>query len=326
MKYVQCVLVAAFFLLGGCSSGETEGGEGTTAAGQQDLRIVFVTHGQAADPFWSVVQNGMRDAAQEVGVEVEYQAPRSYDMVVMGRLIDATVASDPDGMVVSVSDPDALRTPIQKAVKAGIPVISVNSGYEAAQKMGVLAHVGQTEYEAGYEGGKEMAAAGVEKALCVNHSIGNVSLDRRCEGFSDAFEEAGGTTELLATEVGDPNEAQQRIQARLSSDATIDGLITLGPSMTQPALRALQETETQDRVTMATFDLSPRILEGIEDGDILFAIDQQPYLQGYLPVTMMALRLRNNASFPDEVVRTGPAFVTDENVAELRDLTEKGLR
>lgn len=322
---IRGLVVAALLLLGGCSSGDAGDG-GNSSSAERDLRIVFVTHGQAADPFWSVVQNGARRAAEEVGVTVEYQSPESFDMVVMGQLIDAAVASSPDGLVVSIPDPDALRRPIQKAMEAGIPVISINSGAEAAQELGVLTHVGQTPYEAGYGGGQRIADAGVRKVLCVNHSVGNLALDRRCEGIADAMEEAGAASEVLAAEVGDPTESQQRIQARLSSDSTIDGLFTLGPSMIQPALRALGETESHDRVTMATFDLSPQTLDGIEEGDILFAIDQQQYLQGYLPVVLMNLHHRNRSAYPEDVFGTGPSFVTEENVDALQNLTKKGLR
>jgi len=323
--FIRGLFVAGLLLLAGCGSEATNSGDGSAGA-EQDLRIVFVTHGQAADPFWSVVQNGARRAAEEVGVSVEYQSPDSFDMVVMGQLIDAAVASRPDGMVVSIPDADALREPIRKAVEAGIPVISINAGYEISKELGVLTHIGQTQYEAGYRGGERLAEEGVDHAVCVNHSVGNSSLDRRCDGFADALEENGASSELLAVEVGDPTESQQRIQARLSSNPDIDGLLALGPVMTQPALRALDETESQDRVTMATFDLSPGILQGIEEGDILFAIDQQQYLQGYLPVILMNLHHRNRSAFPDDVMRTGPALVTSDNVDALKTLTDKGLR
>lgn len=317
-------LYLVFVLLGGCSNGDAGSAAGTDAR-QDNLRIVFVTHGQAADPFWSVVQNGARQAAEEVGVKVEYQSPDSFDMVAMAQLIDATVASRPDALVVTLVDPDALRRPVQKAMEAGIPVVSINAGHETAQELGLLTHVGQTEYEAGYQGGERMAAIGVEKALCVNHTIGNVALDQRCEGFADAMEEAGATTELVSAEVGDPTESQQRMQASLS-DPEVDGLMTLGPSTVPSALRALRETDRRDQITMATFDLSPEILQGIEEGTIRFAIDQQQYLQGYLPVILLTLHLRNRSAFPDDVMRTGPAFVTEDNVDELQNLTERGLR
>lgn len=322
----RCLLVSALLLLVGCGSEATNSGT-TSSAPEQDLRIVYVTHGQAADPFWSVVQNGARQAAEELeGVTIEYQAPDSFDMVVMGQLIDAAVASSPDGLVVSIADPDALRRPIQQAMKAGIQVISINSGFEASKELGVMTHVGQAPFDAGYAGGKHLAETGVRKVICVNHTVGNVALDRRCEGLADAMEEAGGSSKVLAAQVGDPTESQQRIQAQLSSDPEIDGLLALGPSTTKPSLRALRETESHDRVTMATFDLSPRILREIKEGRIRFAIDQQPYMQGYMPIVLMNLHHQNSSAYPDDVMRTGPAFVTEENVGELMKLTEKGLR
>ncbi|MDQ4076164.1 MAG: substrate-binding domain-containing protein, partial [Chloroflexota bacterium] len=153
--------------------------EAATAAQRSDIRIVVVTHGQAADPFWSVVKNGVDQAANDMGVTVEYQAPQTFDMVQMAQLIDAAIATDPDGLVVSIPDPDALGDSVRAAVEAGIPVISMNSGSDVAEELGVLNHVGQTEYEAGFGGGERMAEAGVTNALCVNQEVGNIALDLR---------------------------------------------------------------------------------------------------------------------------------------------------
>lgn len=318
---IRLLLAAMLLVLGACSSGSA-GDE----ADEENLRIIFITHGQASDPFWSVVQNGARQAGRDMGIRVEYQSPDSFDMVVMSQLMDAAIASNPDGLVVSLPDEGALRAGVQDAMEVGIPVISINAGEDIAQQMGVLTHVGQTEYEAGYGGGERMAEAGVERALCVNQEVGNTSLDVRCQGFVDAMEEAGASAEMLAVELGDPTESQQRIEARLSSDADVDGILLLGPTTVEPALRALRETGQSEEVELATFDLSPEILQAIEDGDMLFAIDQQQYLQGYLPVVMLGLYLRNGNTFPNEIIRTGPAFVTAENVEALSDLTRQGTR
>ena len=308
--------------LSACAGNGAEGGEDAAP----DLRVVFVTHGQASDPFWSVVQNGGRQAGHDLGVRVEYQAPESFDMVVMAQLIDAAVASNPDGLVVSMPDVDALGAPVRAAMEAGIAVVSINSGNDVAKALGVLIHVGQTEYEAGYGGGEKMAAAGVTRAFCVNQEVGNLSLDRRCQGFADAMEAAGSSVEVLSVELGDPTESQQRIQAGLDANPDVDGLLTLGPTGALPALRALRETGKIDQITMATFDIAPEILAAIEAGEVLFAIDQQQYLQGYLPVVVLALYLRNENTLANDIVRTGPGFVTSENVARLKALTRKGTR
>lgn len=291
-----------------------------------DIRIVVVTHGQAADPFWSVVKNGVDAAAADLGVTVEYQAPATFDMVAMSQLIDAAVASNPDGLVVSIPDPDALEDSITAAIDAGIPVISINSGSDVAEAFGVLAHIGQTEYEAGFGGGQRMAAAGATNALCVNQEVGNVALDLRCQGFTDAMEEAGGTVEVLAVDLADPTGTQNRIAATLTADDTIDAVFTLGPTGASPALAAIDEMGMMGDVMLATFDLSPEVLEAIAAGDMLFAIDQQQYMQGYLPIVYMTLFIENLNTPGSTVVLTGPGFVTQENAAEIISLSEAGTR
>lgn len=291
-----------------------------------DIRIVVVTHGQAADPFWSVVKNGVDQAARDMGVNVEYQAPDTFDMVAMSRLIDAAVASRPNGLVVSIPDADALGDSVRAAVEAGIPVVSINSGSDVAEELGVMVHIGQTEYEAGFGGGERMAAAGVTNALCVNQEVGNVALDLRCQGFTDAMEAAGATVEVLAVDLADPTESQQRISAALSSNPDVDGILTLGPTGAAPALQALQSENLLDRIKLATFDLSPEVLEAIENGDVLFAIDQQQYLQGYLPIVLLTLYNTNLNTIANDVLMTGPGFVTQENAARVIELARQGTR
>ena len=159
-------------------------GDGTAttsgdAVSQSDLRFVVVSHGQSSDPFWSVAANGVSAAAADMGVTVEYQAPGTFDMVEMSQIIDAAVDSGPDGLVVTVPDADALGPSIEAAVAAGIPVISMNSGSDAFADLGILVHVGQTEYEAGLIAGRTFAEEGVTNALCINQEVGNVALDLR---------------------------------------------------------------------------------------------------------------------------------------------------
>ena len=302
------------------------GGAGAGNAQRSNLRFVVVTHGQAADSFWSVVKNGVDQAAKDMGVRAEYQAPNTFDMVQMSQLIDAAVASKPDGLVVSIPDADALNSAITKAVDAGIPVISINSGSDVAPKLGLLTHVGQTEYEAGFGGGQRMAESGVKSALCVNQEVGNAGLDARCQGFTDAMQKAGGKVEVLAVELANPTESQQRIQAALSSKPDVDGVLTLGPTGAAPALQALQAANKLDAVKLATFDLSPEVLQAIQQGQILFAIDQQQYLQGYLPIVMMTLYKTNLNTIANPVLMTGPGFVTKENAGRVIDLSKQGTR
>lgn len=301
-----------------CSGSQDPSGESGTE--DESVRIVVVTHGQAADPNWSVFQSGVQEAGAHAGVRVEYQAPESFDMVTMGQQIDAALASDPDGMVVTIPDADALDEPIRSVIEAGIPVISANSGSVVSDSLGALLHVGQPEYEAGFRGGERLAEIGVESAFCVNMEVGNVALDRRCEGVADALSEAGGSSRVLAVELGDPTETQQRVQAALSSNPEVDGLITLGPTAAGPTLQALENTDRGEAITLATFDLSEEIFTAIEAGRIAFAVDQQFFLQGYLPVTLLALHVRRNHRVRNDVIATGPRFVTSDNVDQIRTL------
>lgn len=304
---------------------ETETAAPAPQAARSDIRIVVVSHGQASDPFWSVVKNGVDQAAADMGVTVEYQAPQTFDMVAMSQLIDAAIASGPDGLVVSIPDADALGDSIREAIAAGIPVISMNSGSDVAQELGILNHVGQTEYEAGFGGGERMAAAGVTNALCVNQEVGNVALDLRCQGFTDAMAEAGGTVEVIAVDLADPIDSQQRISAAVVANNP-DGILTLGPTGAAPALAALEEEGLLGTIQLATFDLSPEVLEAIRDGNMLFAIDQQQYLQGYLPIVMLTLLNTNLNTVANDVIMTGPGFVTQDTAAQVIELSAAGTR
>jgi simple sugar transport system substrate-binding protein len=302
---------------------ETGGAAAQTDRG--DIRIIVVSHGQASDPFWSVVKNGVDQAAADMGITVEYQAPQTFDMVAMSQLIDAAIASEPDGLVVSIPDADALSDSITAAIDAGIPVISMNSGSDVAKDLGILVHVGQTEYEAGLGGGERMAAAGVTSALCINQEVGNVALDLRCQGFTDAMTEAGGTVEVVAVDLADPIDAQQRIDAAITANNP-DGVLTLGPTGAAPALAALEESGLLGEIQLATFDLSPEVLEAVRDGNMLFAIDQQQYIQGYLPIVLLTLYNANLNTIANDVLMTGPGFVTQETAAQVIDLSAAGTR
>jgi simple sugar transport system substrate-binding protein len=317
----RAALAVAIWGCGGAEAGKP-GGEGRSG-----VRIVMVSHGQTSDPFWSIVANGADDAARELGVRLEYQSPSGFDMVRMSQLIDAAVASRPNALAISVPDPDALGSSIKAAVAAGIPAISVNSGDEAWQRLGFLAHIGQTEYEAGRAAGERLAEGGARRVLCVNHEVGNVSLDTRCRGLGDGLSKRGATMQVLGVALADPEDATQRIRGALARDAKVDGLLTLGPGGAAPALAALREGGKLGRIAVGSFDLTPEVLAAVRDGQLLFAIDQQPYLQGYLSIVLLTKYLETRA-MPGggQIIRTGPTFVTKENAADVIALAERGIR
>jgi simple sugar transport system substrate-binding protein len=167
-----------------------------------------------------------------------------------------------------------------------------------------------------------MAAEGVTNTLCVNQEVGNAALDLRCEGFAEGL--GGVPSEVIAVDLSDPASSEATIEAAISSDPTIDGVLTLGPTGAAPALAAL---EGNDAVQLATFDLSPEVLEAIDAGTMLFAIDQQQYLQGYQGVTIMTLFVQYGLLLGGgDVVRTGPGFVTADTAAQVIELSAEGIR
>lgn len=295
-------------------------------ASRSKLHFYVITHGQAADPFWSVVKKGVEQAAHDMCVTATYEAPPTYDMVAMSHLIDTAVATHPDGLVVSIPDASALGPSIKAAVAAGIPVISINSGADVAKSLGVLVHVGQTEYQAGLGGGQKMAAAGVKHALCVNQEVGNTALEQRCQGFTDAMKQAGGTVKEIGVDLNNPTQSKQTIEAALQHDPSIDGILTLGPTGATPAIQALQDLNKLGQIKLATFDLSSDVLQAIKNGQMLFAIDQQQYLQGYLPIVLLTLYKTNLNTVANDVIMTGPGFVTQDNVNQVIQLTAQGTR
>jgi simple sugar transport system substrate-binding protein len=314
--------LAALVVVAGCGGEGGGGSEGGGGAPRKDIRIAVVTHGQASDPFWSVVKNGVDQAAQDMGVEVEYSAPETFDMVQMSQLIDAAVASEPDGLAISIPDPAALQESVQKANEAGIPMVTLNSGVDVYEQLGALTHVGQTELIAGQGAGERLAQEGVDNALCINQEVGNVALDERCQGFEQGL---GGQVEVVAVPLDNPTDAQAKIETAISQNPDLNGMLALGPTGAEPALAALKESGRQQDITLATFDLAPAVLQAIDDGDMAFAVDQQQYLQGYLPIVFLT-NYAQYGTVPASEVLTGPAYVTQDNAKQVIDLSKKGIR
>jgi len=292
------------------------------AAAQQNSRIIVVSHGQANDPFWSVVKNGVTAAGQDMKVQVDYRAPETFDMVAMGQLIDAAVNQRPAGLIVSIPDASALGASIKKAVAAGIPVISMNSGSDVSKGLGALLHVGQDETDAGRIAGAKLKEMGGKVGLCVNHEVGNVSLDLRCKGFTEGF---GGKVTVLPVS-NDPADIRAKVKAALSSDPSVDTIMALGaPLSGEPTVAAVKEAGKTGAVRVASFDLSANFLKAVSAGEAAFAIDQQQYLQGYLPVTFLALNAKYGL-IPGGDVASGPNLITKEKAAQVVDLSAKGIR
>jgi simple sugar transport system substrate-binding protein len=313
---------------GGTSNNTNTSPSSSSNPARANLKFYVITHGQATDPFWSVVKKGVDQAAHDMGVQAIYEGPASgtFDVAAMAKLIDTAVAAHPDGLVVSIPDPNALGPSIKAAVAAGIPVISINSGSDVAKSLGVLVHIGQTEEQAGIGGGQKMGAAGVKHAICVNQEVGNAALTLRCKGFAEGLAQTGGTVKVIGVNLSNPTQTQQTIEAALQHDPTIDGILTLGPTGASPTIKALQDLNKLGQIKLATFDLSSDVLNAIKNGQMLFAIDQQQYLQGYLPIVLLTLYKTNLNTIANDVLQTGPGFVTSANVNQVIQLTAQGTR
>ncbi len=297
-------------------------GAASSAVFADEISIIVVSHGQANDPFWSVVKNGVTKAADDMKVNVDYRAPETFDMVAMSQLIEAAVNQEPDGLIVSIPDGDALGDAIKKAVAAGIPVISMNSGSDVSKSFGALLHVGQEEFDAGVAAGEKLADLGGKKGICVNQEVGNVSLDQRCAGFTKGF---GGNVSILPTS-NDPSEIAAKVRAAIDSDDAIDTILALGAATAgEPSIQAVEDAGKHGKINIATFDMSPGFLQAISDGKAAFAIDQQQYLQGYLPVSFLALRARFGL-MPGGNVPSGPNLITKDKAAQVVDLSAVGIR
>jgi len=312
-------------ILDACTSNTTSTST-STSGNRGNIHLAVVTHGQASDPFWSVVKNGVAQAAKDMGVNYSYDAPPTFDMVKMSQLIDSKVASKPDGLIVSIPDASALGGSIKSAVSAGIPVISINSGSDVYKSLGALTHIGQTEELAGMAGGENMGKAGVQNALCINQEQGNAALELRCKGFQEGLVKTGGKVTELVVDLKNPTDTQQKITSAFQR-TPYDGVLALGPTGAAPALAALQAAGKLGQIKLGTFDLSADVLSAIAAGNMLFAIDQQQYLQGYLPIVILTLfKLYLLLPGGGQPVLTGPNLVVKDTAARVIDLSKQGIR
>ncbi|MGK8556251.1 sugar ABC transporter substrate-binding protein [Nocardia gipuzkoensis] len=281
--------------------------------------VAVVTHGSAGDAFWNVVKNGAEAAGKDLGIRVEYNA--SGDPGQQAKLIDNAVAQGVDGLVVSMANPEALRPSVEKAVAAGIPVVTINSGEAESAKFGAFVHVGQSESLAGQAAGRRLADAKRTKMLCVIHEAGNIGANQRCEGATKAF----GNATTLQVDINNPTDAQSRIKGALEADRSIDAVLTLNSQVAARAVDAVREAGSA--ATVATFDLNSDVVEALRAGRLLFAVDQQQYEQGYLPIVLLRMYRTNlNTVGGGAPVQTGPGFVDKSNVEAVAALVAQGTR
>ncbi|MFJ1748237.1 sugar ABC transporter substrate-binding protein [Streptomyces sp. NPDC088116] len=331
VRAIGAVLAAALGVstLAGCSStggkraeerAQQATAEGRSAVNTPKWTVAMVTHSGDGDTFWDIVQNGAEQAAVKDNINFLYA--NSDEGQEQAQLVQSYIDKNVDGLIVTLAKPDAMKAVVTKAVKAGIPVITVNSGVEKSKSFGALSHIGQDETIAGEAVGEELDKRGKKKALCVVHEQGNVGHEQRCAGARKAF---GGQLQNLYVDGTSLPDVQASIEAKLQADHGIDSVVTLGAPFADAAVKAKETSGSEAEVD--TFDLNAKVASDLESGTLGFAVDQQPYLQGYEAVDLLWL-YRYNADVlgGGRPVLTGPQVVTKEDAGALEEYTKRGTR
>lgn len=325
-KALAAALLAVVAGLGGCSStGGAPRNEhgGDTAGGVDTPRYVvaMVTHGAPGDTYWDLVRKGAEDAAKKDNIELRYssdpQAPNQANFV--RSAVDAGV----DGIAVTLPNAEAIGPAARDAVDHGIPVVGLNAGMTAYRDYGLSGFFGQDETVAGRAAGERLRDEGKKKVLCVIHEQGNSSQEARCAGVRDGL--GGGAVDLLYVNGQDLTSVQSTITSKLSQDKSFDTVFALQAPVAMRAVESVQQSGAQAQV--ATFDTNAELVGAIKDGRVAWAVDQQPYLQGYLAVDSLWLAKRNGATLGGgQAVYTGPSFVDSSNVDTIEEAAKAGMR
>ncbi|MET9291393.1 sugar ABC transporter substrate-binding protein [Streptomyces sp. NPDC003077] len=330
VRAVSVVLAAVLAgSLAGCSSTGGKRAEDERAARAAGGRaavdtprwtFAMVTHSGDGDTFWDIVQSGAEQAAAKDNIKFVYGHDKEAQR--QSQLVQSYIDQKVDGLIVTLAKPDAMKDVVAKAERAGIPVITVNSGSEVSKAYGALTHIGQDETVAGEAVGEELNKRGRKKALCVLHEQGNVGHEQRCDGAKKTFD---GTMEKLYVEGTNMPDVQSSIESKLQADAGIDAVVTLGAPFAPTAVKAKEQAGSKAEID--TFDLNPQVAKGLEDGTLGFAVDQQPYLQGYQAVDLLWLYKYNaDVLGGGKPVLTGPQILTKKDAAALRKYTERRTR
>jgi simple sugar transport system substrate-binding protein len=291
----------------------------SVALAQGVIKFAVVTHGQSSDSYWAVVKKGVDDAAKLMGVNVSYDAPQTTDMVAMSRLIDAAVNQKVQGLVVSIPDASALEKSLKAAANAGIPVIVIDSGKEAAERFGLKLYIGTTSYfDQGVIAAKRLMAAGVKKGVCVNHEPGNEVNESACDGFKKGMDGQGDRLDFPL----DPTDAASRINAYLKAHPDVTGILTLGAPQAEIVVSALRRSGVTSKYQVGNFAVSGDTLSALSRKELLFSLDCQQYLMGYLPIVLLTL----NAKFgllPTSNIYTGPTPITAQDADKIAILAKR---
>jgi simple sugar transport system substrate-binding protein len=297
---------------------------GPTAAYAADsgdqLTFAMITHAQPGDAFWDIVRKGAEAAAKQDNVKLLYLSDPTAAKE--AQLVTNVIQQHVDGIALTIAFPDAEAGVIKDAQKAGIPIVGFNAGSDDWKKLGLQMYVGQDEKIAGEAVGKRLNTEGAKNVVCVNQQQGAVQLEERCDGIKDTFK---GKFEVLYVKGYDMASAQSRIMAKLQQDPSIDYVVTLGAPFAPVVAKSAEMAGSKTKI--GTFDMSPQVVSLIKDGKVQFAVDQQPYVEGYLSVSLLWLAATNgDVVGGGEPVLTGPAFVTKANIDAVAEYAKRGTR
>jgi simple sugar transport system substrate-binding protein len=308
-----------FCMLAACTKQGTAEKTPANAPSGPQINIAMVTHGQQFDPFWALVQKGAETAASQFNVKLAYQSPGTTNPQQQATMITQAAAAKPAAMVVTIPDPAVLGPPVKQVTAGGMPVVVANVGNGVYQSVGALTFVGQPDYQAGQAAGTALAAAGVRKALCIIFEENNTALADRCAGFTKQLAAGGGSVQTLHVNGAQLHQAQTSIEQALQKDGSINGILATGIIGFQAAGGALQARKAFGKVKFGTFDVAAAALTALDNGQLLFIIDQQPFLEGYTSVQVAAFDARFG-QHPYQPIYTGPSFITKDNASKVAQL------
>src|SRR4051812_29888945 len=321
--FTTALAVTVVASLAACSGGGAVKNDTSSAGGggggNSGYTFAMITHETPGDTFWDRIKSGAQQAAKDTGSTLKYSA--DPDATKQAVLIQNAIDSKVDGIATTLVTPDALIPTVKKAVAAGIPVDSFNSGLGFYKQAGSLTHFSSDEFLAGQQAGAKAKAAGAKKILCVIQQTGSVALEDRCKGVKDSFSK----TENIQVNGADDSAVTSALQAKLTQDKSINWVITLGAAQALDTIKVIPAAGSSAKV--GTFDLNIEAAQAVKDGTLQFAIDQQPYLQGYLAVTQLYLYKKNgNIMGGGGPVLTGPSFVDKTNVDAVLPFIQKNTR
>jgi simple sugar transport system substrate-binding protein len=309
------------FAQGGADVGEATSGPATTGLlTRGQIRIEMPTHMEPQDPNTAIMQNGADQASKDFGVKVNFRGPDKFSIPAIQKIFDASIAARPTAIAATLPDPGALGPKIQEAVSKGIPVVLFNAGLEDYKRLGALTYVGQTELDAGKQAGQRLAKQGLTNVIVINHQQGQLTLETRAKGVQEGV--GAGRVKEFAVDGTSPTTIKNGVAAAIRQNPGVQALVTLGPGAAEQALAAIKASGKP--VKLATFDISPAVLNAVKNRQMLFAIDQQMFFQTYMSVmglvTYSTWRLR-----PVTAVPSGPLFVDSGNAADIITLSAKGI-